>query len=243
MDFDGTTVEPNVAIELVSEFVPDGARVAHQIDLDLHSGRISLREAWAREVELLPSDRYDEMAEYCRRTIPLRKGARELVELLTAHRVPVAIVSGGLDFYIRPVLEREGLDVPLFSDTVERESPGAPFRLVHPHGHPTCRLCGICKAQVVRDHAAPNTPVVFIGDGSTDRYAAEVADVVFARHRLLTYCRQQGIPHLEFEDLHPVVERVDRWLRGAEGLPVRPRTGLTGSNCPISAELARAPPA
>ncbi len=242
MDFDGTFVEPNVAIELVAEFARDGARVAKEVDLDLHAGRITLREAWAREVALLPMDRMDEMARYTVDNIPLRSGARELCRFLLGRSLPLAIVSGGLDFYITPLLRREGLDVPVFSDSVDRGGEGGKALLRHPYGHPTCRLCGICKAEVVRTHSLQGPPVVFVGDGSTDRYAAETADVVFARHRLLTYCREQGIPHVPFEDLHPVREHLEAWMEGRTPLPLRGSKGLASSSCPISQELARVRP-
>lgn len=238
IDFDGTLVEPNVAIELVAEFVEDGARIAKEVDVQLHAGEITLREAWGREVALLPMERCDEMARYAVEHVPLRKGARELLELLSTQEVPVAVVSGGLDFYIHPILQREDLDVPVFSDRVEAGSNGGPFQLKHPFGHPTCQLCGICKARVVRDHAGTQVPVVFVGDGSTDRYAAEVADVVFARHRLLTYCRERGVPCLPFEDLHPVRDQLERWMTGTGPVPRRVKLGLEGSVCPISRHLS-----
>ncbi|MDE1821520.1 MAG: HAD-IB family phosphatase [Euryarchaeota archaeon] len=238
LDFDGTLVEPNVAIELVGEFAPDGPRIAHEVDLELHAGKITLREAWAREVEILPMDRISEMREYTVRNVPLRKGAHELLDLLQEHGIPFAIVSGGLDFYIRPVLDREGVRAPIFCDTVVADEEGETPHLAHPYGHPTCRLCGICKARVVRDHAKDQVPVVFVGDGSTDRFAAEVADVVFARHRLLTYCRERGIPHLPFEDLHPVRETMARWIGGEEVIPRRGALGVRASKCPISQELS-----
>ena len=60
---------------------------------------------------------------------------------------------------------------------------------------------------------------IFIGDGSTDRFAAEVADIVFARRRLLRYCQTQGIECYPFEDFHPVTTQLRAWLEGAQPLP------------------------
>ncbi|MFZ0830601.1 MAG: HAD-IB family phosphatase [Thermoplasmata archaeon] len=238
LDFDGTLVEPNVAIVLVERFCIDGPRIAHEVDLDLHAGRITLREAWARQVALLPPTRLDEMTEFVVREIPLRKGALQLLGLLREFQVPTAIVSGGLEFFIRPVLAREGIDYPLFADGIERASDSQ-LRVVHPYGHPTCRLCGICKANVTIGFATPGVSTVFIGDGSTDKYAAEVAEIVFARHRLKDYCARSGIPFFPFDDFDPVTARLRGWLLGTDPLPPpRPR-GLRTSACPISQGLAR----
>lgn len=235
LDFDGTLVEPNVAILLVEAFVPNGHAIAHEIDLQLHEGKMGLREAWQRQAALLPMDRIPEMARFARDRVPLRAGARELLDLLGRHRVPVSVVSGGLEFYIREVLDREGLNLPVQSDHLVVGPDGAP-QVVHPYGHPTCRLCGICKAAIVeRSDSGPRT--VFIADGSTDRYGAEAADIVFARRRLLEYCRRVGIPCFAFEDFVPVTEQFARWLEDGADLPPARRRGLAGSACPISQQL------
>ncbi|MCI4332501.1 MAG: HAD-IB family phosphatase [Thermoplasmata archaeon] len=235
IDFDGTLVEPNVAIILVEEFARDGKRVAHEIDEELHSGKITLREAWERQVALLPGDRMEEMAQWSVRNTPFRSGADDLLRLLHRHKVPTAIVSGGLDFYITPILKHAGIDLPVYSDVLTLVPPDG-LALSHPYGHATCRLCGICKAQTVREQAVDGRRSVFAGDGSTDKFAAEVADIVFARRRLKNYCEQSGIPHYPFEDFGPVTEQVRRWLEDGEPLPKPRRLGLAASPCPISRE-------
>jgi phosphoserine phosphatase len=77
LDFDGTLVDPNVAIVLVTEFAENGREVAHEVDRLLHEGKIGLREAWQRQAALLPGDRILEMAQYVRSNVPLRSGARK----------------------------------------------------------------------------------------------------------------------------------------------------------------------
>jgi 2-hydroxy-3-keto-5-methylthiopentenyl-1-phosphate phosphatase len=235
LDFDGTLVDPNVAIILVSEFAENGPEVAREVDRLLHEGKIGLREAWQRQAALLPGDRIPDMAEYVRANVPLRTGAKEFLAIAERHSVPVTIVSGGLDFYIREVLDREGVDLPIRSDRLER-LPDGRARVVHPYGHPTCQLCGICKAAVVTERPEWQRSV-FVADGSTDRYGAETADIVFARHRLLDYCRRSGIPVYPFETFDPVTDQFRRWLEDGEPLPARRERGLSTSACPISNSL------
>lgn len=237
IDFDGTLVEPNVAIVLVEQFCPNGDEVAHEVDILLHEGKMTLREAWEREAALMRADRIPEMIDYTVKNVPLREGAQELLSLLKEYRIPTKIVSGGLDFYIHPVLQREGIDLPVLSDAAYA-GPDGQLKVLHPHGHATCRLCGICKAQAVRAESSPEGRVVFVGDGSTDQYAAEVADVVFARRRLLGYCERMGIPAFPFEGFRPVTDRIRPWVTGEEPLPPRRRLGLASSPCPISNGLA-----
>lgn len=240
LDFDGTLVEPNVAVELVERFAPDGARVAHEVDEELHQGKITLREAWERQAALLPWSKVAAMTDYVVREIPLRVGARELLDVLRAHDVPVVVLSGGLDFYIRAILEREALDLDFLSDTAVRTGNGG-LKVEHPHGHPVCRQCGICKAQAIESPHPRADRTIFVGDGSTDRFAAEVADVVFARRRLLKYCETRGIRCYPFEDFRPVTRQVRAWLEGAEPAPPRRVRGLVDSPCPISRSVVSPP--
>ncbi len=119
-------------------------------------------------------------------------------------------------------------------------SPTGPLEVDHPHGHPTCRLCGICKAAVVRVPAR-GVRNVLIADGSTDRYGAEVADIVFARRRLLAHCERAGIPVYPFEDFEPVTAQFQRWLDREEPLPSFRPVGDPKSLCPISQEAHARP--
>ena len=240
LDFDGTLVEANVAMALVERFCPDGPAIAREVDLALHEGRMTLRQAWAREVRLLPAGRQEEMIEFVRREIRLRAGAHQLLDLLRRSRVPTTVVSGGLDFFIRPVLEREGFSLPILADMIVPSTNGS-WKVTHPYGHSTCRLCGICKAKIAAAGAA-QLPTVFVEDGSTDRFAAEVATVVFARSRLKDYCERNMIPHFGFDDLEPVAEKIAQWLSGQEPFPAYRPTGRGSSDCPVSSAIARSLP-
>ena len=236
LDFDGTLVDPNVAIVLVEQFAENGHEVAHEIDRLLHEGKMGLREAWQRQAAILPPNRVDEMARYVREKVPLRSGARGFLELARRYGIPITIVSGGLEFYIREVLDREGLSFPIRSDRMEVGRDGR-VQVIHPYGHPTCRLCGICKAAIVDDGGPYRT--IFVADGSTDRYGAEAADIVFARRRLLDYCQRAGIPCFPFDDFDPVTRQFRRWLEEGVELPPRRVRGLVDSPCPISQRLAK----
>jgi 2-hydroxy-3-keto-5-methylthiopentenyl-1-phosphate phosphatase len=237
IDFDGTLVEGNVAQILLEAFAPNGRHVSYRIEQELSAGRMSLREAWRRQVALLPADRLREMAEFAVRHCVLRSGALELLETLHSYGVWTVVVSGGLDFYIRPILVNAGIDLPMLSDTIVLP-PGQRLEVKHPHGHATCHWCGLCKAQIALSVAPKSERTIFIGGGSTDRFAAEVADIVFARHRLQTYCETAGLSYFAFDSgFAPMTQRMRGWLTGQESWPPARARGRVGSRCPISRSL------
>jgi 2-hydroxy-3-keto-5-methylthiopentenyl-1-phosphate phosphatase len=54
---------------------------------------------------------------------------------------------------------------------------------------------------------------VFVGDGLSDCYAAEAADLVFAKGTLAAHCRARGIEHVRYEGLAEVAAYLDEVLR------------------------------
>jgi 2-hydroxy-3-keto-5-methylthiopentenyl-1-phosphate phosphatase len=57
-----------------------------------------------------------------------------------------------------------------------------------------------------------NVPALFVGDGLSDRYAAESANLVFAKNDLARYCRGQSIEHVSYNNLEDVAVYLEDWL-------------------------------
>ena len=83
--------------------------------------------------------------------------------------------------------------------------------ITFPGGHPACFVCGTCKRERVRAHQAGGRVVVFVGDGTSDRYAAHHADVVFANGSLERWCCEVGWPHRSWDRF----SEIGAWTRAA----------------------------
>jgi 2-hydroxy-3-keto-5-methylthiopentenyl-1-phosphate phosphatase len=57
-------------------------------------------------------------------------------------------------------------------------------------------------------------PIIFIGDGFSDRFAIELSDVVFAKRQLLAYCRERGIPCTPFETFADIQAAMTEGIAG-----------------------------
>jgi 2-hydroxy-3-keto-5-methylthiopentenyl-1-phosphate phosphatase len=55
---------------------------------------------------------------------------------------------------------------------------------------------------------ADGSEVVYVGDGYSDRCAAEDADRVFARRGLAAYLEERGVPFEPFEDFFEIAARL-----------------------------------
>jgi 2-hydroxy-3-keto-5-methylthiopentenyl-1-phosphate phosphatase len=153
----------------------------------------SYGEALAAEVGTLKVTP-EEAAAWALANVELRPGLHELVELYR----PV-IVSSGLPQLIRPVLEREGLgDLELRSNGAEPSPDG--WRVTF-RDEGVCPVCGDkCKRRSLPE----GRPLVFVGDGWSDRCASLAADRVFARTGLASYLDEEGVPYEPYETFFDV---------------------------------------
>ncbi len=131
------------------------------------------------------------------------------VTQVRAQGAVVEIVSDGLGFYVRPNVERLGVG-DLFIATNENPVENGGAGMSFPFGHPSCFVCGTCKRERVRLHQSAGRVVVFIGDGTSDRYAAAHADMVFAKGSLARICAEQGWEFREWDRFDEVAADVDR---------------------------------
>jgi 2-hydroxy-3-keto-5-methylthiopentenyl-1-phosphate phosphatase len=136
----------------------------------------------------------DEAAAWAVENVELRAGLHELVE-----RFDPLIVSSGLPQLIRPVLERERLDhLEVRSNDAEVGADG--WRVVFRDAG----LCPVCGDKCKRRSLPDDRPLVFVGDGWSDRCASLAADRVFARSGLAAYLRDEGVPFESYETFFDV---------------------------------------
>ena len=192
LDWDGTVTERDTLDLVLREF--GDPEIYKRVEQDL--GRsLSLHEVIALEFETVGTP-LEEVAAWLVENVRVRPGFRELVE----RRAPL-VVSAGFHELIEPVLEREGVEVELVANRVE-PAPGG-WRVVFRHTEP-CPVCGEpCKRA-----ALPAGPVVYAGDGYSDRCAALAAERVFAVGSLARYLDDRGVPYEPLTDFHDLEHRL-----------------------------------
>ena len=202
VDFDGTVTKIDLLDTIASRF---GDPVVYQeVDDGLDEGRLSLRDVITREFRPVTKP-LAEVVDWELENVELRPGFHELVELAGERGWRLVIVSSGFHELIEPILEREGLDVELHANRVDPRTDGW---VVEWRYDDTCETCGeSCKRSIARRFAGEGE-IVYIGDGYSDRCAAEAADEVFATRGLARYLAERGVPFEPFDDFHQVAARL-----------------------------------
>jgi 2-hydroxy-3-keto-5-methylthiopentenyl-1-phosphate phosphatase len=123
----------------------------------------------------------------------VRAGFREFVE-----RFSPLVLSSGFHETIEPILAREGVEVDVAANRLDPRPDG--WRIRWADDAP-CPACGdLCKRRAL----PPERPLVYVGDGYSDRCAALAVDRVFARRGLAEYLDSQNVAYTPFETFDDV---------------------------------------
>jgi 2-hydroxy-3-keto-5-methylthiopentenyl-1-phosphate phosphatase len=193
LDWDGTVTVDDTLILALREF--GNWQVYLEAAAALARGEITLHEEIRRDAESIRAP-IEEVVAWLVEHLELRPGFHELAE---THR-PV-IVSSNFRQLIEPILARERVELTVRANDVEWEPRG--WRATFRNGE-VCGTCGEpCKRADVTSADAIGE-VVYVGDGYSDRCAAQAADRIFARDGLARYLDEQRVAYMPFDDLHDV---------------------------------------
>jgi 2-hydroxy-3-keto-5-methylthiopentenyl-1-phosphate phosphatase len=202
VDFDGTVTKTDLLDTIASTF---GDPIVYQeVDDGLDEGHMSLREVITREFRPVTKP-LSEVVDWELENVELRPGFDRLVQLADERGWRLVIVSSGFHELIEPILEREGLDVELHANRVDPRPDGW---IVDWRYDESCESCGESCKRSIAQRFADGGELVYIGDGYSDRCAAEASDAVFATRGLARYLEERGVPFEPFDDFHQVVAKL-----------------------------------
>jgi 2,3-diketo-5-methylthio-1-phosphopentane phosphatase len=195
IDFDGTISTVDVGVHVLSRAAPDEWRA---IDEQFRRGVIDSRECILDEWDLVEGD--EATLREIAAEVELDAGLGPLVDDLRALGAEVTVVSDGFGFYVEEAVRPFGLDV--LTNAVDFTTR----RLLFPHEDRCCPCasCGTCKQAPIKDAQQRGQHTMLIGDGASDRKAALLADVVFAKGVLEQWCRSFGVECIPFVTLDDV---------------------------------------
>jgi 2-hydroxy-3-keto-5-methylthiopentenyl-1-phosphate phosphatase len=194
VDWDGTATEADGLHLVLLEFGDVPVYEEHEARL----GRdLSLHEVIAGEFRTVRAPLADVVV-WVRENVRLRAGFTEF-----ARRHRPLVVSSGFHELIQPVLDRDGLELPILANRLDPRPDG--WRVLF-RDEASCSVCGEpCKRSAV----ASLDGFVFVGDGFSDRCVAEAASRVFARDGLASYLDERDVDFERYDDFYDVEAAID----------------------------------
>jgi 2-hydroxy-3-keto-5-methylthiopentenyl-1-phosphate phosphatase len=149
---------------------------------------LTLREVVELEFSSVTAP-FDDVLAWLLEHVRVRAGFREF-----ARSHDPLVLSSSFVETIEPVLEREGVRLRVLANSVHARPDGWRVRWRDE------TICEHCSEACKRGGLPGGRPVVFVGDGYSDRCAALAADRVFARDGLAEYLDKGGVEYEPFED-------------------------------------------
>jgi 2-hydroxy-3-keto-5-methylthiopentenyl-1-phosphate phosphatase len=209
-DFDGTITEKDNIIAIMKEFAPPEWDALKD---DILSQQISIQEGVGKLFALLPSSLKAEIIQFSLENAVIRAGFKELLQLVKEEDIPFYVVSGGIDFFVNPILAPFGPFSDVFCNGADFSKDNIEILWPNACDDHCQNGCGCCKPSVIRKLKRKNDFTIVIGDSVTDLEAAKHADFVFAREYLAEKCDSLGIPYYKFETFYDCIEVIKK-LKG-----------------------------
>jgi 2-hydroxy-3-keto-5-methylthiopentenyl-1-phosphate phosphatase len=202
-DFDGTVTEKDNIIAIMNEFAPEGWDEIKEAVLDRS---ISIREGVGKMFSLLPVTQKEEIIGYAVKNARIRPGFQEFLDFASEEGIPVYIVSGGIDFFIEPIIQQFEPLAGVYCNS--SDFSGETIKIDWPNScdDQCSNDCGCCKPSIMRKLEQSGDYKIVIGDSVTDLEAAKQADLVLARDYLKDKCAEWEIPHRPFETFYDCIE-------------------------------------
>lgn len=206
-DFDGTITKADTTDHVLSRLATPNWE---QLEADWCAGRIDAALCMRSQIALLQGD--DASLDAVLDEIELTEGFGDLVAWCALNAVPLTIVSDGVDYFIRRILERHGIaDLPVVANRLTGRVGAR--RLLQPHRRDGCAAgAGVCKCEASRrriNGRPPRATLVYIGDGRSDFCVSARADLLFAKGALADYAARREQPHHVFSTFHDVLAALE----------------------------------
>jgi 2,3-diketo-5-methylthio-1-phosphopentane phosphatase len=198
-DFDGTITKHDVVDAFLDAFA---APEWLEIEALWRNKKIGSRECLERQFRCVPPVSGEEMSGFLD-AIEIDPYFLEFARSFSRGRI--TILSDGFDFFIQNVLDRHGLGGMRHFSNRLLWTPGQAPRAAFPHFEPRCEIgSGVCKCKLAEGLSA-DRGFTYVGDGQSDFCVSRQAGTVLAKAKLAHFCKDEGIPFVEFHTFKEII--------------------------------------
>ena len=211
-DFDGTITQEDATDYVLSRLaLPEW----EAIEEEWKAGTIGSAECMRRQIALIQASQaeLDAVLDQVR----IDEGFADFAKFCDQNDIQVNIISDGVDYFIRRIMKRIGLDhLPVIANHLVLHENGQ-FELQSPYAMAGCEsAAGVCKCRVVQKAAEPR---IYVGDGRSDFCVSNKPEIVFAKGALAAFCGKNATPYIGYDDFGDVTMSLQRLLSVSTGVP------------------------
>jgi 2,3-diketo-5-methylthio-1-phosphopentane phosphatase len=209
VDFDGTITLEDVGEAIFNKF-GDTEKVNKIID-DLLNDKISSRQCWndlcdsVDYVNKAELDEFIDMLDVDPTFIPFVKFCKE-------NKLEIVVLSDGFDYYIDRLFQKVGLTgLKYYSNKLFVDDKGI-LKTEFPYFDNNSPTSANCKKNHIINHSSDEDYTIYIGDGNSDKDAAQYCDFIFAKDGLARFCSMERISFCPFENFIDVQNKLEELM-------------------------------
>lgn len=205
IDFDATITKQDTLVVLLDHLA--GRKNWKPIEEKIRAGRMTNIDGLKAEMNLCQIDPKG-LVKLLQERVEIDPAFENFIQFAKRKKLELVILSGGFAECIEAIFEKYKIHLPYFAN--ELIFGQAYLDVRYPYEKHTCGNCSHCKAFHLRRYKRRGFKTVFIGNGTTDRCPAKVADILFAKDSLAKFCRKEKIPFFPFRDFSNVEETLQK---------------------------------
>lgn len=209
-DFDGTITLYDAWVEMCETFINDKSIWAENVKL-YESGEMGNHEIFIKDCSLIQNfdiNTYNRIIDNQR----IDAGFKKFYDFCLEQNIPLVILSEGMDYAIGRILKNNGLDIPFYSNRLVFNKDKSSINVEFPYADSDCIKCGISKRNLLMNMTADDEISVYIGDGLSDIYVVNYADIVFAKKTLASYCWKNNITYFDYQTFGDITKKLEKLL-------------------------------
>jgi len=205
VDFDGTITLEDVGEAIFKKF-GETEKVKRIIE-DLLSDKISSRQCWDELCDSVDNINKAELDEFID-LIDVDPTFIPFVKFCSENKIDLVVLSDGFDYYIDRLFNKAGLTgLKYYSNKLFVDEKGI-LKAEYPYFDVDSPTSANCKKNHIINHSSDDEYTVYIGDGNSDKDAAQYCDFIFAKDGLARFCSMERISFYPFRDFNEVQNKL-----------------------------------
>jgi len=205
VDFDGTITLEDVGEAIFKKF-GETEKVRRIIE-DLLSDKISSRQCWDELCDSVDNINKAELDEFID-LLDVDPTFVPFVKFCSENKIDMVVLSDGFDYYIDRLFNKAGLSgLKYYSNKLFVDDKGI-LKAEYPYFDVDSPTSANCKKNHIINHSSDDEYTVYIGDGNSDKEAAQYCDFIFAKDGLARFCSMERISFYPFRDFNEVQNKL-----------------------------------
>lgn len=202
-DFDGTLTERDFYKIITDEYLKEETKEMYK---DWKNKKIKDVEYLGYvfgNIKRTEKEIYDDIMK-----IKLDRFAAEFIKNIEANGGDFIIISAGTGYYIDKVLKNNQIqDVEVYTNKGIFKDNGIHF-VLDKNDEFYSEIYGIDKMKIVKKLKSKYDKIFYAGDSEPDLKAALLADIVFAKGKLIDFLKQENKEFIEFNDFSDIWKKL-----------------------------------